>query len=319
MPRSKRSGKVRIDFLIYSILVAILVLLAIIGPFVVPHDPYMTDASSANLPFATDGYLLGTDNLGRCEFCRLLTGLNTALFSSLFVVVTVFVLGSLLGIIAGYFGGAVDRIVMWLVTTFQVFPSFLLAIVIAGFLGPGLTNACIALMVVYWTTYTRLARGLVMSLREQPFVMASQVIGCSRPRILLRHLVPNIMPQMIVTATSDIGSVIVSLAGLAFLGLGSQRPTADWGTMLNEAEDLILRFPNLMICASVAIIVVVLIWSLFGDALRDMLDTRMARRMGNGSYTNDDETDADSDAELPSEAIEGGIRRRRYGLLARKR
>ena len=271
-------GEWKTSLIVYTVMVLVLIVLAILAPFIVPHDPYATNPGNANLPAFTDGYLLGTDNLGRCEACRLLVGLNTALFSSLSVVIVVFVVGTFLGVVAGYFGGVVDRVIIWLVTTFQVFPSFLMAIVIAGFLGPGLVNACIALMVVYWTTFTRLARGMVMSLREQPFVIASRMCGCSKPRILLRHIMPNVMPQMVVTATSDVGSVIVSLAGLAFLGLGAQRPTADWGTMLNEAESFIMTSPHLMIYASIALIIVVLVFSLFGDAVRDQMDARGAAR-----------------------------------------
>lgn len=252
-------------------LAVLLVLVAIIGPHALPHDPYATVSGMAYQPASLE-YPFGTDNLGRCLFCRVIAGLPTALISSLVVTGAAFALGTLLGIIAGFCGGVVDRVILWLVTSFQVFPSFLLAVVVAGFLGAGLANACIALVVVYWTTFARMSRSLVMSLRERPFIKAARMSGCGGFKILVRHLLPNVLPYMLVIATGDIGSVILSMSGLAYLGLGTQRPTADWGVMLSEFQGQIFVAPQLMIYVGVCLSLVVLLFTLLGDRLRDHLD-----------------------------------------------
>ncbi len=256
--------------------VAALVVLAFAGESLAPYDPYHVDMANALLPPSVEHWL-GTDNLGRDEFSRLLVGLQPSLFSAAFVVAASFVIGTVLGVVGGYLGGMIDRIVMWCVTTFQTFPSFLLAVVVAGFFGAGLQNACLALVFVYWTTFARISRGLVMSVKQENYLRAALLSGNSVPRVLVAHVAVVIMPQLLVTATAEIGSVILAMAGLSFLGLGSQRPTAEWGLMINEAESLLRTAPELALFASVAIILTVLSFSLFGDALRDWLDKRQAR------------------------------------------
>ena len=163
--------KTKLRFRLLLAAALILVLLAIVAPYVAPCDPYKTDTLNVLSPPGA-GHLLGTDDLGRDVLSRILTGLRISLFSAISVVLVVFAVGTFLGIAAGYFGGVVDRIVMWMITTFQVFPSFLLAVVVAGFLGSGIVNACIALAVVYWTSFARLSRGLVLSIKEQNYVKA---------------------------------------------------------------------------------------------------------------------------------------------------
>lgn len=255
--------------------VAALVVIAVIAPSIVPYDPYDVQTSQKLLPVSPEHWL-GTDELGRDEFSRILMGLRPTLFSALAVVAASMAIGTILGVVAGYFGGIVDRAVMWLVTTFNAFPSFLLAIVVAGLFGAGLENAVIALVIVYWTTFARLGRGLVAQIKQENFVRAALLSGCNNATLLIRHVAPNAMPQLLVTATSEVGSVILSMSGLSFLGLASQRPTAEWGIMLSSAQEVLRSTPQLALYASIAIVAVVLIFNSFGDALRDRLDRRQS-------------------------------------------
>jgi ABC-type dipeptide/oligopeptide/nickel transport system permease subunit len=274
--KSQQRAGVNLRVGVTGFFVVALLLLAIFGPYIVPYDPYQVDMSVA-LQSPSMEHFLGTDDLGRDEFSRIVVGLRPSLFSALFVVAVDFVIGSVLGVLGGFCGGPIDKLVMWAITTFQSFPSFLLAVVIAGFFGAGLQNACLALITVYWISFARLARGLVMSTKNENYIKAAYLSGNSTLRVLIFHVLPVVLPQLVVTASAEVGSVILSMAGLSFLGLGSQRPTAEWGVMINEAENLLRTSPELALYASLAIIVTVLIFSIFGDALRDWLDKRQSR------------------------------------------
>ena len=256
-----------------SSVAVLLIVLAIIGPHIVPYDPYAVNMPEKFLPISSD-HLLGTDELGRDEFSRLLVGLRPTLFAALAVVVLSMVIGTVLGALGGYFGGIVDKLVMWCITTFNAFPSFLLAVVVAGLFGAGLRNAVIALIIVYWTTFARIARGLVMQIKQENYVRAAMLSGCSTFSLLFRHIAPNALPQLLITATSEVGSVILSMSGLSFLGLASQRPSAEWGILINTAQEALRSQPQLALYASIAIVAVVLIFNLFGDVLRDYMDHR---------------------------------------------
>ena len=274
---ARRGETTRRGLIALSILAAAVVVLALVGPYITPHDPTATDSSLAFLGPSAE-YPLGTDNLGRCMLSRILAGLSTSLVSAIAVVAFAFVIGTVLGALAGFFGGFVDRLVMWLITSFQVFPSFLLAVVVAGFLGPGIVNACIALVIVYWTTFARMSRSLVLALKERTFVKAAALNGCGRLKTLVRHIIPNISSYMLVIATGDIGSVILSMSGLSYLGLGAQRPTCDWGVMLSEFQRYVFNAPQLMLEVGICLSLVVLLFTLLGDRLRDWLDARGAGR-----------------------------------------
>lgn len=156
---------------------------------------------------------------------------------------------------------------------FQAFPSFILAVAIAGILGNGVINGVLSLCAVYWTTYCRLARSLTVSLREIPYMKAAKVCGAGKPAILFRYILPNVMPSLLVTAALDVGSVILSMAGLSFLGLGAVRPTAEWGAVMSEAKDYLQTAPWIIVFNGIALFVVVTVFNLLGDSLRDLLDT----------------------------------------------
>ena len=268
----RKSARTRL--LILTVLVGLVCLTALLAPVLAPWDPYAADTANLLSPPSL-AHPLGTDDLGRDELSRLLIGLRTSLGSAFLVVCAANLLGALLGTSAGFIGGPADGVVLWLITTFQAFPSLLLALVIAGFTGGGWQNACFALIAVYWSSSARLARSIVLAEREKPYVAGAWMSGCGAAQVLLGHIFPNVLPQIIANAVSQVGSVIVSMAALSFLGVGVQRPTSEWGVMLSEAQKLLRKAPQLLVCISVSLVLLVLLFNLFGDALRDWLDRRL--------------------------------------------
>ena len=198
------------------ILFLILIVTALEGSHWIHHAPFKPDMRHAFLKPCLE-YPFGTDNLGRCVFCRIIAGSKTSVFSALFVVIIVFALGTVLGIIAGFAGGVWENVIMKVTLIFQAFPSFILAVAIAGILGNGVINGILSLCAVYWTTYCRLARSLTVSLRNVPYIKAAKICGASRCSILFRYILPNVMPSLLVTAAMDVGSVILSMAGLQII------------------------------------------------------------------------------------------------------
>ena len=219
-------------------------------------------------------HLFGTDKLGRDVLSRILYGASYSLSSVLILVSAIFIVGTTLGVLAGYFGGKVDIIIMRIADMMISFPGMILAIAIAGIMGGSLVNAMIALLVVTWTKYARLARSMVLKVKKRDFVEAAVVNGGTPIHILWTHIVPNILPLMVITAAADIGAMMMELAGLSFLGFGSQPPAPEWGLMLNEGRIQLQTAPWLMFFPGLAIFLTVVIFNLWGDALRDVLDPR---------------------------------------------
>lgn len=260
-------------FAITSVLVVVLLLIAVLAPVLSPYDP--THATMKDAFLAPGGsHLFGTDKLGRDCFSRVLYGARASLSGVLFLVASVFVVGTLMGVLAGYFGGKVDIIIMRFSDMMISFPGMILAIAVAGIMGGSLLNAVIALTVVSWTKYARLSRSLVLQLKRRVYVEAAIVNGGSSPHILWTHILPNILPMLVITAAADIGALMMELAGLSFLGFGSQPPAPEWGLMLNEGRQQLQTAPWLMIFPGLAIFVTVVIFNLWGDSLRDVLDPR---------------------------------------------
>lgn len=261
------------SFRISTLLVAGLILLIILAPLIAPYNPLeavMKDANQA--PSAA--HLFGTDKLGRDVLSRILYGGMYSLSSVLILVTMIFVVGTTLGILSGYFGGIVDIVIMRIADMMISFPGVILAIAIAGIMGGSLVNAMIALTVVTWTKYARLSRSLVLKIKEADFVNAAAVSGGSNIHILWSHIMPNIVPLLVITAAADIGAMMMELAGLSFLGFGSQPPAPEWGLMLNEGRQQLQTAPWLMFFPGLAIFLTVVIFNLWGDALRDVLDPR---------------------------------------------
>ncbi len=265
----RRPSRLRLAFCL-ALLLALLVLAAA-GENLAPRDPYAANLSQALQPPSAE-YPFGTDNLGRCILSRILAGASASLFSALAVVAVVSVFGTAVGIVSGYLGGFADQVLMKITMIFQAFPSFILAVAVAGMLGPGLENAVLSLMVMYWTTYARLARSLVLQLKGEPYIQAARLCGAGRGQILLRHILPNMLSSMVVTAVSDIGNVILSMAGLSFLGLGVEAPMAEWGLMISNGRAYLQTAPWCILFPSLALLGAVVIFNLAGDTCRDRME-----------------------------------------------
>lgn len=247
---------------------------AVLASIIAPYDPLDQILITRLKPPSLD-HLLGTDQLGRDVFSRMLFGARISLTIGLAVVGSASALGTLVGLMAGYAGGIVDEALMRFTDIFFAFPPLILAMAIAGALGPSLNNAMIAIAVVTWPVYARLVRGQVLSLREREFVIAARSIGVSTPRILLRHLLPNTLAPILVQASFDMGGAILSAAGLSFIGFGAQPPTPEWGVMISEGRKFINTQPWLSLFPGLAILSTVAAFNLIGDGVRDILDPRL--------------------------------------------
>lgn len=268
----KMDGKFKISLLF----LAVILIIPVIGPHLIRHDPYAVNVRNAFLSPCKE-YLFGTDNLGRCVFCRILAGSRTSIYTALLIVGIVFLVGTLVGILAGFAGGVLDEILMKITLVFQAFPAFVLSIAIAGILGVGLWNGVLALSAVYWTTYARLSRSLVVSMKQENYIYAARMNGVPLYRMITAYILPNMMGSLIVTAAMDIGSVILSMAGLSFLGLGAARPTAEWGAVMSEARDYLQKAPWIIVFNGLALFLVVTVFQLFGDRLSEFVHKKEAR------------------------------------------
>jgi peptide/nickel transport system permease protein len=265
--------------LISVLIITTFVVVAIFGPWLAPYPEQgygKTDLSTRMQPLSPE-HPFGTDRLGRDIFSRIIIAARPALWVSLLVVFLAVLIGAPLGAIAGYVGGRLDNFIMRLTDLFLAFPFLLLAMMIVTALGPGLKNAALAMAIAWWPWYTRLVRSIAASLRQRYYVEAARAVGIPAIVIITRHILPNCISPILVQATVDLGTVILALSSLSFLGLGVQPPAPDWGLMVNEGRAYIVTewwystFPGL------AIFVTVLAFNLIGDVLRDILDPRQYR------------------------------------------
>ena len=250
-----------------------LVLLAIGAPWVARQDPYTVDLRAYRNP-PTTGHILGTDSSGRDVFARLLYGARISLSVGVVAVSVYTALGLILGSLAGYYGGWVDSLLMRLADVVMAFPSLVLIITIASVVGPSIYNVMLVIGLLGWPPIARIVRGMFLSLRKREFVVAAQASGVGSPRLIWRHLVPNVLAPVIVAATYGMASAILIEAGLSFLGLGVQPPTASWGNMLNAAQSISIleTMPWLWVPPGLMIAITVLSLNFMGDGLRDALD-----------------------------------------------
>lgn len=259
-------------------IVAALGLVAIVGPIVVPYDPTAQNVGPQLQP-PTVAHPLGTDEFGRDLLARVVHGARYSLGIGVLVTGIRVVIGTTFGLIAGYIGGWVDEGLMRLVDIQLAFPGLVLALVVAGILGPSLRNVMIALAFVGWSTYARVVRGKVLSVKEREFVAASRLVGTPRWRIARRHLLPSVVDQVLVLATLNIGTVVLATAGLSFIGLGAQPPTPEWGTMLASGRHYLRTAWWLVNIPGAAIVLTVLGFNLLGEGLRDVLDPHLQTRV----------------------------------------
>jgi peptide/nickel transport system permease protein len=219
------------------------------------------------------------DQLGRDVFSRMLFGAQISLTIGIVVVMSAGLFGTFLGLVAGYLSGTVDEVLMRFTDIFFAFPPLILAMAIAGALGPSLNNAMVAIAVVTWPVYARLVRGQVLSLREREFIEAARSVGSTTPRILFRHLFPNTLAPILVQASFDMGGAILAAAGLSFIGFGARPPTPEWGVMISEGSKFFSTQPWLSFFPGLAILLTVAAFNLIGDGLRDALDPRLRRML----------------------------------------
>ena len=270
----RNTVKVRLVF--FLILVTILLLVTIFADKIVPYDPYAQDLSKSMLPPSSE-HLMGTDRYGRDMFSRVIVGAQVSVFSTLALVGVISVFGTIVGTLCGYYGGVVDSIVMRISDVCLAFPGLVFALAIAALLGGGVSNAVIALAVISWPKYARVARSQTLALKSSSFVAAARLSGSTSVQMILRHILPNILGPILVTAMLDIGTMMMELAGLSFLGLGAQPPTAEWGNMMSGGRSMLQTYPWLVFSPGLAIFVTVVIFNLLGDTVRDYMDPKNSR------------------------------------------
>lgn len=258
---------------------ALTILLLVIAAFadkLTPFDPDEQDLLHA-LEAPGKTHLLGTDRYGRDMLSRVLSGSTISVYASLLLVVIVTVLGTAFGMICGWYGGWADAVLMRISDLFLAFPGLVFALAVAGVLGGGIQNAVLALAVIGWPKFARLARGLTMSEKESAYIMAARLSGDTTHQLLLKHILPNIAGTLLITAVQDIGTMMIELAGLSFLGLGVKPPMAEWGSMINEGRSMLQLYPWMVLAPGTAIFITVMIFNLMGDSLRDYMDPKIRR------------------------------------------
>jgi len=258
-------------------LVAVLFLVALLAPVISPHDPIATEPDNAYLPPLSPGHALGTDELGRDQISRILWGARISLPVAFVAVAVGLVAGGLIGLVSGYAGGLTGLLLMRVIDALLAFPALILAIALVAALGPSLRNAMIAIGIVAIPAYARLVRAVVLQLKQMEFVVATRSLGATPVRIVLRHLIPNLMNPVLVQVSLSAGFAILAEAVLSFLGLGAQPPTPDWGQMITTGRTFLPNDPWLAIIPGVAISITVYSFNLLGDSLRDALDPRLRR------------------------------------------
>ncbi len=268
--KKRLSARSRYFFWLSAALVGALLAVALLAPILAPNSPSATDLSNA-LIRSSSQYPWGTDALGRCLMSRVLYGARISIISSLVITLTVFSVGILVGVTAGYYGGIIDIVLNKLITIMQAFPKIILAIAIAGLLGIGIGNMIFALCLVEWAEYARMARSFTYSEKQRSYVKAARVCGESSLRIILKRIIPNIAYPLIVNASLGIASVIMEIAALSYLGVGVKEPMAEWGTMINIGRNYLQTDTQLVFIPGLALFITAAIFNLFGEKLRDRL------------------------------------------------
>ncbi|MDQ3082630.1 MAG: ABC transporter permease subunit [Gemmatimonadota bacterium] len=266
------------------IFLAIAGVAALAAPWLPLSDPNAIDAVH-RLEMPSPRHPLGTDNLGRDLLSRIIWGARWSLGAVTMASALIVFIGVSLGIIAGYFGGLIEEVLMRVVDVFFALPSLLLALAIGGILGPGFSSVLFALAGVWWAGYARLVRGLVVSMRDRDFLVAARALGAGNWHVIRLHLLPNVFPTVVVLATIEMGDLVLAVAALGFLGVGVQAPNPEWGTMISDARAFLLSKPMLVVWPGLMITLTVVAFNLVGDGLRDSFDSLTSSRESPGKET----------------------------------
>lgn len=276
--KTTRKQKVQKDYarqkmVFFGTLVLLLLLAAAFAPYLAPYDPYEQDLANALKPPGA-AHLLGTDRYGRDMLSRVIVGAQTTIFSALSLVAIVTAIGSAVGVFCGYRGGRLDAVLMRASDVFLAFPGMVFAIAVASVMSGGVMNAVLALACISWPKYARIARSQTMAIKNAPYIAAAKLSGSGPFEIIFRHVAPNIAGPIAVTAVLDIGTMIMEIAGLSFLGLGAAPPTAEWGSMMSNGRSMLQTSPWVILAPGCAIFLTVILFNLAGDTVRDLLDPR---------------------------------------------
>ena len=268
-----KKNRIRARLFFFLFLAVVLVLVSFFADQIVPYDPYGQDLSLSRQP-PSAAHFMGTDQYGRDVFSRVVVGAQASVFSTLILVCITSVFGTLAGTLCGYCGGRIDSVLMRISDVCLAFPGLVFALAIAALLGGGISNAVIALAVISWPKYARVARGQTLALKTCDFLAAARLAGDNSVQMIWRHILPNILGPILVTAMLDIGTMMMELAGLSFLGLGAQPPVPEWGNMMSGGRSMLQTYPWLVLSPGVAIFLTVVTFNLLGDTVRDYMDPK---------------------------------------------
>ena len=271
-----KKNRIWMKLIVFAGLAAALLLITIFAKYICPYDPYAQDLTQAMQP-PSAAHLMGTDTYGRDMLSRVLIGAQTSISSTFALVAIITVFGTVVGIFCGYYGGIVDSVMMRISDVCLAFPGLVFAMAVAAILDGGVRNAVIALALISWPKYSRIARGQTLSVKNLPYMQASQMAGDSVLQMIFRHVLPNIAGPILVTSMLDLGTMMMEIAGLSFLGLGAQPPVAEWGSMMSSGRSMLQTYPWIVLSPGLAIFVSVVIFNLLGDTIRDYMDPKNTR------------------------------------------
>lgn len=271
--RKIQNNSVKMRLVVFGTLALILLSCSVFSEYLTPYDPYLQDLSNAKAaPSAL--HLLGTDRYGRDMFSRVIVGGRTSIYSTLLLVAVVTCTGTVIGVFCGWHGKWIDTVLMRISDMFLAFPGLVFALAVAGVLGGGLQNAIIALAAISWPKYARIARSQTLVQKEMTYMKAAILSGSGTVKLFIKHILPNIIGPVLVTSMLDIGTMMMELAGLSFLGLGAKPPTAEWGSMMSDTRSLLTTAPWITLAPGFAIFISVMIFNLLGDTVRDYVDPK---------------------------------------------
>lgn len=262
--------------IIFGVLALLLIIGSYFSEYLCPYDPYLQDLDNAKAPCSL-AHPFGTDRFGRDVLSRVIVGSKTSIYSTLLLVAFIMIFGMAVGVICAWSGKGLDAVLMRISDMFLAFPGLVFALAVAAVLGGGVQNAIIALAAISWPKYARVARSQTLAQKETVYLRAARLSGCSTWKLIYRHILPNIFGPILVTAMLDIGTMMMELAGLSFLGLGAKPPVAEWGSMMSDTRNLLTTHPWVTLAPGFAIFVSVMVFNLLGDTVRDWLDPRNGR------------------------------------------